>query len=283
MSADVQSPPQPKYTRYRSVRRPITTEPKPPVNPPRQTEDPNDILQRSRSRYHRVPRTASFLEQNPVPKVPAIPQATQRLSSIQSSQNGALTLLSNDSEEQKLARAKTVARERRQQREEQRQSMKVEPCTISTSGVGRADIVKSDDVPERGRPQQIEYLALRDDQLQDQEQVAKKLAEQKRKDLERLQAELAAAAALSSPPERPSSTAGRTGVERFSLFGRKRAKSKVTSPRPSGSDDANTEARSQEFAKIKSNEAPRDILQGGGGAVPGVDAPKSAVNAGERV
>jgi hypothetical protein len=100
------------------------------------------------------------------------------------------------------------------------------------------------------------------------EDVAARLAEQKRKDLERLQAELDAAVPTSPTSPR----------EKLRFFSRKRAQTK-TSPPPT----VKREPESAMLTKMKSNEAPRGIEQGGGGIVPQLDAPMSASNAGERV
>jgi hypothetical protein len=117
-----------------------------------------------------------------------------------------------------------------------------------------------------------------------EEENARRLEEQKRKDLERLEAELAAAAARPTSPRKPSPTKDASGVEK--LFSLKRAVSKKHAPKPSsietGSDTV-TAVQSNELTKVKSSESPQVIVQGGGGVVPGIDAPISAVNAGERV
>jgi hypothetical protein len=96
------------------------------------------------------------------------------------------------------------------------------------------------------------------------EESANLLAEQKRKDLERLQAELEAA--TPTPPPLP------TGPrEKLRFFSRKRAQTKTSPP------------VSTSLSTTKSTEQPRGIEQGGGGIVPQIDAPISASNAGERV
>lgn len=135
-------------------------------------------------------------------------------------------------------------------------------------------------LPLRGHGTQEQWA---NGQLPDEDEVARKLAEQKQKDLQRLEMELAAAAAAARPspsPERSNSATQKPSIEKFRVFTRKRAESKAA---PSKSSGSLTEAESQELPKLKSDEPPRNILQGGGGVVPGVDAPKSAVNAGERV
>ena len=118
-----------------------------------------------------------------------------------------------------------------------------------------------------------------------EEENEKRLAEQKRKDLERLEAELAAAV-----PDVPRVTS--PGKEKFSFFSRKRASTKATPPNTAGSGSGNAPMsktrsndppRGSNEPQQESNEPPRGIEQGGGGIVPGIDAPISAVNAGERV
>jgi hypothetical protein len=104
-----------------------------------------------------------------------------------------------------------------------------------------------------------------------EEDSAKRLAEQKRKDLERLQAELDAAVPTSPPP--PTSPR-----EKLRFFSRKRAQTRTSPPSIVKRD---SESTSLSTTKTKSNELPRGIEQGGGG--PQIDAPISASNAGERV
>jgi hypothetical protein len=138
--------------------------------------------------------------------------------------------------------------------------------------------------------------------LQDEE-TARLLAEQKRKDLERLEATLDAAG-----PRTPSLTSPK---EKFNFFSRKRAASKAAPPRTSGSGSGSglsaTRTRSIEVPASNEMKKPRNssppsrrvvrepyklsqplapdqmIQEGGGGIVPQIDAPISASNAGERV
>ena len=103
-----------------------------------------------------------------------------------------------------------------------------------------------------------------------EDEAARILAEQKRKDLERLEAELDAAAPIAPRVTSP-------GREKFSFFSRKRAATRSAQPRTSESGSGSwTNSMSR-------TEAPRAILEGGGGIVPQTDAPISASNAGERV
>jgi len=127
---------------------------------------------------------------------------------------------------------------------------------------------------------------------QAEEEKANALAEQKRKDLERLEAELDAAPPLSRVA---------SPREKFAFFSRKRSGTKVTPPTTAGSGNnsvsrirtnSNPPRGINEPVTRASNDTPtrksierpaRAIEQGGGGIVPGIDAPMSAVNAGERV
>lgn len=133
---------------------------------------------------------------------------------------------------------------------------------------------------ERLRQQRREEEEL---QRMADEEPEKLLAEQKRKDLERLQAELAAA----PPPLMPVASPKR---EKFGFFSRKRAATRTTPPNTSGSGSGTnlmSKSRSNEPPRHtevpRSTDIPRGIEQGGGGIVPQTDAPISASNAGERV
>jgi len=113
---------------------------------------------------------------------------------------------------------------------------------------------------------------------------ARLLAEQKKKDLERLEAELEAAALTkgNSP-----------GKEKLGFFSRKRAATKTsTSTKQSPPTPPESRNTSTSISRLHSNTSIpgsgkepqfRGIEQGGGGVVPGIDAPMSASNAGERV
>jgi hypothetical protein len=107
------------------------------------------------------------------------------------------------------------------------------------------------------------------------EETERVLAEQKRKDLERLEMELEAAA--------PRASTMTSSKEKFSFFSRKRSASTAAhtaSPKATPGNIAVT-------APLSLSRPPGPpsigIEKGGGGIVPGTDAPISAVNAGERV
>lgn len=118
---------------------------------------------------------------------------------------------------------------------------------------------------ERTQAQRLER------QKADEEEAHRILAEQKRKDLERLEITLAAAVAAPSPVSPPPASGGK-----FKIFGRKKsaAKIKSTPPGSGGKPEARVETRSTS-----------DEMSGRGvePAMVGLDAPVSAVNAGERV
>ena len=286
MSADVQPPPppqQPKYSRYRSVRQAAANASKaPPIeSPPKSAETPDTAIQRSRSRYHRPSKPATALEHSPGVKVPSISEILPKLSAAQIPQSGSNVPVNDRAEELRLKRATLAAQEKRRQRQEQQEASTAQPRSRARGAtVGNGPEIPSG-AQESALQQEGDKLQQANTQLTEEEQVARILAEQKRKDLERLEAELAAAAAAPPQAGRSSPPTEKAGIEKLSFLTRKRAKSKPASPRPSA--DTSPDKSSQEVSRTKSDEQPRNILQGGGGVVPGIDAPKSAVNAGERV
>jgi hypothetical protein len=285
MSADVQPPPPPqqqKYTRYRSVRQAAATASKaPPVeSPAKSAETPNAAIQRSRSRYHRPSKPVTSLEHCPSGNVPSIPEVSRQFSTSQPPQNGGNIPVNDRAEELRLKRATLAAQEKRRQRQEQQEASTSQPRSRARGATIGNGPGRSSGAQERVLQPEGDNLQQANEQLTEEEQVARILAEQKRKDLERLEAELAAAAAT-PPAGRSSPSTEKVGIEKLAFLTRRRAKSKPASPRPSA--DTSPDKSSQEISRTKSDEQPRNILQGGGGVVPGIDAPKSAVNAGERV
>lgn len=121
---------------------------------------------------------------------------------------------------------------------------------------------------ERTQAQRLER------QKADEEEAHRILAEQKRKDLERLEVTLAAAVAAPGPVS-PAPVSGGSG-SKFKIFGRKKSTAKVA-PTPPGSGGKG-------LTKLETRST-SDEMSGRGleGAVVGIDAPVSAVNAGERV
>jgi hypothetical protein len=141
-----------------------------------------------------------------------------------------------------------------------------------------------------------------------EDENAKILAEQKKKDLERLQKELDAAVPTPPTPKLHSITSPMR--EKFSFFSRKKDAAKVTPPpTPKGSlgsppatlpiskepprlVEKTTNPQQPKKIEIPMVDAPKkpqvaektmQIVQNGGGIVPQTDAPISASNAGERV
>jgi len=277
MSADPEPSPPAKYTRYRSVRQAAASKSPPPSSTAKPPEAQNEAIQRSMSRYHRRPRVSSPPAYDVAP-IPAIPQHLPTLQSLQGRTEATPQDLPRES---RPIRSADVLAENAPQRDNHRGVSEGDPVVRGrteqrTSINQRQNIAQA--LPLRGHGEQDKQAR---GQLPEEDEVAKKLAEQKQKDLQRLEMELAAAAAgPSSSPERSNSATKKPSIEKFRVFTRKRAESKAA---PSKSSSSLTEAETQEAPKMKADEPPRNILQGGGGAVPGVDAPKSAVNAGERV
>lgn len=121
---------------------------------------------------------------------------------------------------------------------------------------------------ERTQAQRLER------QKADEEEAHRILAEQKRKDLERLEITLAAAVAAPGPLSPPPASGGSGG--KFRIFGRKKSAAKVaaTPPTSGGIGEVKTETRST------SDEMSGRRVEA---AMVNMDAPVSAVNAGERV
>jgi hypothetical protein len=288
---DTASPPAPaKYSRYRSVRQQAEASKSPPRLPEQKNEDAP--VSKSMSRYRRpksvVPRNEQATSPQSLPPVPSIPRApdlmspTRRVTEPVLSPDRQQRAVGSDwlggrqaprPRETETERLQRKAREIREQEEEQRRAER--------------------ELAEQRRKVEQEKEDLEAEQARLADEM---LAEQKRKDLERLEAELDAAG---PPPPRVTSPR-----EKFGFFNRKRTATKVTPPSTAASGSGNTSeeprTRSQDAPprgteqgaapgltsepQMRSQDAPpRGIEQGGGGIVPGTDAPKSAVNAGERV
>jgi hypothetical protein len=257
----------PKYSRYRSVRQAVKKEPLPEQSP-----EPEMARTKSMSRYRRT-RPVATTEQIatlPMPSVPPIPRAnahgftsnppaqrdvTRRVTEpIQNPQrqkrlssNNPGRLRPQETDDERMRRMGREAHEREEQRRKARKEQE-----------------EQDRMTRQQKAEEEAELSRKAE-----EAAAKRLAEQKRKDLERLQAELDAAVPTSPPP--PTSPR-----EKLRFFSRRRAQTR-SSPPPI----AKRESESTSLSTTKSNEPPRGIEQGGGG--PQIDAPVSASNAGERV
>ena len=253
---------QPKYTRYRSVRRTTAEESAQKEQVAAfaaAREQKSNVLVQSMSRYRR-PRTASKVEQNmipaaTVPVVPALPQ-------LQLNQTASRSTTRRATEPAPGSQAPT------------RQLLPLRNTTEGQRGVGRES----------------------EDQRAFTQTVEEKLAEQKRKDLARLEATLDAVVQGPSTPR-----VGSPAKEKFSLFSRKRSTHTKTTPPPfptatvpapatvpvAAAPSASSIARSGRSSEAPRGSSdpplPRPSVQGGAVIVPGNDAPISAVNAGERV
>lgn len=281
MSAETESattPPR-KYSRYRAVRQQAeAAKVEPPVVPAQQ--DGHDArVTRSMSRYRRsrvVPKH-DHLTSPPLPSaaIPPIPPAFNANGAKETVRR--VTEPTNNSQKQQMpTRHDTVAGPRGQGRARE--------TDVERQQRKAREIREQEDQHRREQKEQEEQELARAKSKMElareaEEEAARLLAEQKRKDLERLEAELDAA----PPPPRITSP----GREKFNFFSRKRAATKVTPPTTAGSGN-----NSMSISRTKSNDSPprrshdplpRGVEQGGGGVVPGADAPISAVNAGERV
>lgn len=282
MSTDSE-PPQPKYSRYRSVRQAAAIKSRSPSNTETPVEAQNEAIQRSRSRYHRRPGTTSPVA-NHIASMPPIPQHLPTLQSLEG-ENGA-PIRSRAHEPRSIPPA-PVSGEKALQRRDHKESSLSDPRTRGRTELRENGNQTVNSAQERSLLSQGEPEKQARAQLSEEDDVTRLLAIQKQKDLKRLEAELAVAAARSSSsPEGLSPSASKFGGEKFSLFTRKRAESKAALSKSSSSGAASettTYHKSQDTPEAKADGQPWNIIQGGGGVVPGIDAPKSAVNAGERV
>lgn len=251
---------QPKYTRYRSVRRAAAEESAAKELVTLEAtarEQKGDGPVRSMSRYRR-PRAASKVEQN------AIPVPTTSATAIPAIPALPLSQITHAMPRSSARRA-------------------TEPAPASQAQTAPAQTIQ----------RQLTAPQKREDSKPIAQTVEEKLAEQKRKDLERLEATLDAAIQGPADPR-----IGSPVKDKFGFFSRKKS---VKSPAPiapaplappvPAAVPAASRSRSTSIVRSSgSNETPRTskeppLPRGPGGTVivPGTDAPISAVNAGERV
>ncbi|PBP20150.1 hypothetical protein BUE80_DR009014 [Diplocarpon rosae] len=275
MSEEKEPIPVLKYSRYRSVRRAA----QPPPEPQPEPQKPKNDLSRTKSmaRYRRSvapARTVPITESTP-PPLPDLPRTPQTASWSQGSnvtrrvtepaqQTPTEQIPGHDGGPHGRHRETEGARLRRKALEREEQLRRVE-----------------EEKANQARMRQQRKME-EEQQRRAEEEAERLLAEQKRKDLERLQAELDAA----SPATRPLASPKK---EKFAFFSRKRGATRTSPPTTSGSGSGSlviSRSRSNEPARSKeaprSTDVPRAIEQGGGGIVPRTDAPMSASNAGER-
>lgn len=279
MSTDAESASvaMPKFARYRSVRQASANKvlSSPAADAP--LENQTSALQKSRSRYRRPRAASSALEPALPTAVPAIPTIPQNYSAVSPPADGHDATVLNVPQEQSHVRPATAAANNRRRESEQNEPYSArEQAGIAQFNDKR--LRRQQEYQRRQQEEEEEEVRRR----AEEEENARKLEEQKRKDLERLEAELAAAAATS--PRKSRSAKDISSVEK--LFSLKRAITKKNPPKPTSlktASDTISATQSTESRGAKSSETPEAIVQGGGGIVPGTDAPMSAVNAGERV
>ncbi|KAK0099816.1 hypothetical protein ONS95_008570 [Cadophora gregata] len=272
------STPPTKYSRYR--RQAVKPEPEPEPVP---VQNPNNDFARSKSmsRYRRsvVPAKAAQIADSSNPPVPALPRALNTNGADVRTPVRQVTEPANNGRiEERQGGNNGRSQGRPRETEEERMRRKVKEFQEREEQQRKVQAAK--DEQERLRKQRREEEEL---QRMAEEEPERLLAEQKRKDLERLQAELDAA-----PPPLPACVAS-PKKEKFAFFSRKRAATKTTPPTTSGSGSGTnsmSKSRSHEPPRStevsRSTDLPRGIEQGGGGIVPQTDAPISASNAGER-
>jgi len=267
--APPQTAPPPRYSRYRSVRRANTVESPPANATPKSPEvaSPNGSIQRSMSRYRRPKATT----QEHAAIAPPIPMtlSAETLSRQREDTIGE-RLLNNgpmrSASQPQPSRTRPVGRELGNTELKMPRQHIPPPSPEPLEQLSAAD--EEERLQRAHERMQQQRLARQKTQEEEAERI---LAEQKRKDLERLEAQLEAAGPRPVSPPPPRST-----KDKFKIFSRKRSATRTTPPSSSGTTKENTE-------RSTSHEAPMPIMHGGGGIVPGIDAPVSAVNAGERV
>ncbi|TVY31491.1 hypothetical protein LOCC1_G008920, partial [Lachnellula occidentalis] len=252
-----------KYSRYRSVRHqmhPTKTEPAPPVPEPQQ--DAPFSRTKSMARYRRSRVAKNELADQPLPPpVPSIPLRTQTSAALHPAARD-ITRRSTEPIPSTQRHIPDTGRDQPRPKETERERLRRKAQEYRDREEAQRRLEEQE---AREAAEEEAELARRND-----EEAAKILAVQKRKDLERLEAELDAAA-------RPIATRVTSpGREKFSFFSRKRAATRSALPRtPESRSDSGGNSMSR-------TEAPRAILEGGGGIVPQTDVPISASNAGER-
>ncbi|KAF7890391.1 hypothetical protein EAF00_008706 [Botryotinia globosa] len=271
-------PTQQKYSRYRSVRAlPSNPDPAPPKQDVQQIQSTSLSRTKSMSRYRR-PKVAP--QTDPSPPVPSLPVSHVQSTSPNPAARMPMTRRTTDPVDSAMGLPSNYAQTRRpipkrsqthlgatggsHNYDERQQSY--EPNYHSDHGVNQQILLS----PSHSPPPVSLPVQLSD------EETERILAEQKRKDLERLEATLDAAAndAVKSPPQK------------FTFFGSKRRATTTTKPPlPSVLDNIAAIQRTIGDGPPR-NDAPVinpvGIQQGGGGIVPQTDAPISASNAPER-
>jgi hypothetical protein len=253
-----------KYSRYRSVRKAAETQAAQKAAEEEAHYGKSATIQRSMSRYRRPRGTAENLTRPDAPPLPTTPNYTTE--AIKRDAEGSLPVSDVRSYESQSGRSR-----------QPRTRAGTTDLWDRNTNATRAPAVAPNQQPYYNGKHSFDseprlYEKSESPQKEIQERnIADILEVSKREDLKRLEATLAAAV-----PRPPSPSITSPTRDKHRLFGRLIAVSK-----PPVHEAAET-AKPQPV-KPKSSEQPRAILHGGGGVVPGIDAPVSAVNAGERV
>lgn len=264
---ETETTPPKKYSRYRAVRQQDTKVEAPNPSAPVQ----QDGVSRSMSRYRRprVP-TNSHLNSAPVPSIP-IPRIPQAMSPnpVKGGVRRVTEPTQSPPKQQIPTRHDTVAGHRggRESEAERRQRKAQEAIDREV----QRQIAQKEQEAQRLREAQLRA----EQALLAEEEAKRLLAEQKRKDLERLEAELDAAG-----PPLPLVTS--PGKDKFGFFSRKRATTKTTPPateRSTSNSLSMSRTKTDDSPARENTEPTFRVLE----QKPNADAPISAVNAGERV
>ncbi|CAL3970291.1 unnamed protein product [Diplocarpon coronariae] len=279
MAEDKEAAPVLKYSRYRSVRQAAKPHQQPRPEPQPVPQKPKNDISRTKSmaRYRRsvVPARTAQIAGSSHPPVPDLPGAQQAANLLEgrnvarrvtepARNRGMEQSPAHDGRSHGRDRETEAARLRMKALERERQLRRVEEEKANQARLRQQ--LKMEEEQQRLADEETERL----------------LAEQKRKDLQRLQAELDAA----PPPTRPLASPKK---EKFAFFSKKRGATRTSPPTTAGSGSGSqsiTQTRSHELPRSKEGPRNHDVLrgieQGGGGIVPRTDAPLSASNAGER-
>jgi hypothetical protein len=320
-SASSEAPPQ-KFSRYRSVRRaqaqqqalhqnPVETPPIPAVPPIPMDAHNAAPVSRSMSRYHRRPTTSHpspakapplrsatvdvlsqpAPSQDPAaarnralssPYARAAPDVSPRAPNSsraraeaapmpttnarpRTARDDARQLMQDEAERQrrmreqieadKHAKAKAEQAERERQEQQRREAEDAERLMLQGEAEAAEQLRRQKEEKDRGKRLQKVESSKR---MQEREEAER-----------RARIEEAARNTPASPPVSPPRQGGR-----FGIFGRRRDNSAASQSPPSAARPSHTSHENKDMDTIR---------PGGGGAVLGIDAPISAVNAGDRV